>query len=167
MDRVRRIVVSDTSPILALQQVGLVELISDMVDEVLVPPAVARELLAPPRGLKGVAIAEYAKFREIAPSNTVMIRQLSQELDSGESEAIALALECKVSALLIDEDSGRRVAKRFGLQPVGVLGILSTARRAGLIPAVGPIVNALRAKHGFFLANAVVDAVLRDLGEIA
>jgi hypothetical protein len=46
------------------------------------------------------------------------------QLDSGEQEAITLALELQADALLIDELKGRKAAKQHGLKIVGVLGVL-------------------------------------------
>jgi uncharacterized protein len=44
---------------------------------------------------------------------------LAAELDRGESEAIALALQEKADWLLIDERVGRRFAQRVGLKVKG------------------------------------------------
>jgi predicted nucleic acid-binding protein len=86
-------------------------------------------------------------------------------LDEGEAEAIALAVERPGCALLLDESRGRRVAERFGLDVVGTLGVLVRAKRAGLVPAVRPLVAALREAHGFRVAAEVVASALREAGE--
>lgn len=54
---------------------------------------------------------------------------LQMELDPGEAEAIALAVELKAHLLLLDERRGRVVASRLGLHFVGLLGVLSEAKQ--------------------------------------
>ena len=55
------------------------------------------------------------------------------QLDSGESEAIALAVEVHADVLLIDEQAGRQEAVRRGLRVAGTLSILDDAEQAGLV----------------------------------
>ncbi len=57
----------------------------------------------------------------------------SSELDAGELEAIALALNLKASVLIIDETIGRRQAQELGLRVIGTLGILRDADALGLL----------------------------------
>lgn len=63
------------------------------------------------------------------PSNIV----LDEKLGGGESAAIALAIEIKAEAILIDERDGTRIANRLGMATVGTLGILSLAAEKKLL----------------------------------
>jgi predicted nucleic acid-binding protein len=54
------------------------------------------------------------------------------QLDPGESQAIALALEVHADVLLVDEQAGRQEAVRRGLRIAGTLSILDEAEEAGL-----------------------------------
>ncbi len=58
---------------------------------------------------------------------------IAVQLDSGESEAIALAAEVHADVLLIDEQAGRQEAVRRGLRVAGTLSILDDAEQAGLV----------------------------------
>jgi predicted nucleic acid-binding protein len=54
-------------------------------------------------------------------------------LDPGECEAIQLALDLQVGAVLIDEADGRRQAETLHLDVLGTLGILERGARVGII----------------------------------
>ena len=63
--------------------------------------------------------------------------------------------------LLIDERSGRLVARRLGIGHTGVLGLLVRAKQKGLIPKVLPLVFRARDEMNFFISDAVVEQVRR------
>jgi predicted nucleic acid-binding protein len=52
-------------------------------------------------------------------------------LDTGEREAIQLALELGISTVLIDEAEGREAAEKLRLQVRGTLGILERGAKLG------------------------------------
>jgi uncharacterized protein len=86
-------------------------------------------------------------------------------LHPGESEAIALALEPKATHLLIDERDGRIMAAAAGLVPLGVLGLLIEAKKAGLIPLVRPLVERLMSEIDFRVTASVLQQALPLAGE--
>jgi uncharacterized protein len=90
---------------------------------------------------------------------------LSQDLDIGEAESIALALEAKAEVLLMDERLGRETAEHLGLRYIGLIGILVQAKRSGLIDRVEPLLNALRTQAGFRIRGELYVRVLEDEGE--
>jgi len=155
------IVVSDTSPIRALAHLSLLVLLQELFDEVLVPPAVDVELRNPPTSLHCVDVRDIAYVRIQSPRDRTKVAEFLQVLDPGESEALALALEVGVSAVLIDEVAGRTMAKRLGLLPVGVLGLLVRAKQRGLLPEVRPLLDRLKMDLGFFISDPLRAEVLR------
>lgn len=54
-------------------------------------------------------------------------------LDLGEAETIALALQLKEKEIVIDEESAREAAKAFGVKPIGSLRILLSAYKKGFL----------------------------------
>jgi len=158
-------VVSDTSPIRALGHLGLLDLLRDLFGQVLVPPAVASELRLPPGSLSAVEVGQLPFVQVQAPHSLAQVQRFLQSLDPGESEALALALEVRAAAILIDEAAGRAMAKQVGLPLVGVVGILLRAKQRGLIPLVGPLMDRLENDLGFFLSAKVRAEVLRLAGE--
>jgi predicted nucleic acid-binding protein len=100
----------------------------------------------------------------------VQIRRVSidpavlDELDLGGAAAIALAEVQPVRAVLMDDRAGRRVARGRGLTVVGTLTVLLRAKAAGLIPAVGPIMDRMIAQ-GRYISPTVCAQVLAAADE--
>jgi predicted nucleic acid-binding protein len=159
------IVVSDTSPIRALGHLGLINLLQELFSDVLIPPAVERELRNPASGTATVDVNGIPFLRVQAPSDRNRVGQLCQTLDPGESEALALALEVRADLVLIDEAAGRAAAKRLGLTPIGVLGTLIRAKQRGRVGLLEPLIDRLQAELHFFISPQVRAEALRLAGE--
>jgi predicted nucleic acid-binding protein len=152
------IVVSDTSPLLNLQAVGQLHLLTSLYSEVLIPPAVAAELMRNQVSIPATSI------RIVTPHDTATVARIRQELDPGESEAIVLAIE-HAALLLIDEKAGRRKAATLGLTATGLLGVLAEAKTRGLIPACAPILEDMIQRAGFWISDDLRLRYLKTLGE--
>jgi hypothetical protein len=150
-------VVVDTSPLIALHQIGLLWLFESLYTGILIPPAVASEVAPSLPALP-------AFVRVQALTKPVPHAAYGLALGDGEAEAIALALELGADQVVLDELRGRAVATRLGLKVVGTLGILRAAKLSGRIPEVmGPIKALVAAR--FWVEPALVKALLRELGE--
>lgn len=159
------VVVSDTSPIRALDHLRLTSLLQRLYGEVFIPPGVADELADPASALPPLDWATIPGLRVQAPSDSTKVTQLLQTLDQGEAEAIALALEINASALLVDEREARSVALSLGLKPVGVLAMLVRAKEMGLIAAVRPLMDNVKSGIGFRISPALYAEITRLAGE--
>jgi predicted nucleic acid-binding protein len=152
------LVVSDTSPITSLLQIGQADILPAIFGRVLIPSAVNDELLR-----FHPSLPDYLQVQAI--QNRSAAESLSQELDQGEAEAIVLAEECHAEYLLMDERHGRSVAEARGLKIVGLLGVLVIAKKAARIPSVGRLIAELESCAGFFVSDAVKQIVLTAAGE--
>ena len=86
------------------------------------------------------------------------------DLGPGEAEVIALGLQRPESRLILDDRLARRIARLHNLQVTGTIGVIVKAKQAGLLPAVSPVIIALR-EAGLWLSDALVVEVLRQAGE--
>jgi len=160
------IVVSNTSPVTNLAAVGQLEVLQQLYEKVLIPQAVHGELTfggaAQPGGTE-VQTLEWIETRQV--TDRALVAALRMELDAGEAEAIALAVELKANLLLLDERRGRVVASRLGLRFIGLLGVLIEAKQKGCIPAVKPVLDDLVVKAGFWVSQRLYARVLQAAGE--
>jgi hypothetical protein len=160
------IVVSDTSPINNLAAINQLNLLQQLYGTVIIPEAVYRELTDPDFPVAGateVQTFDWIETRSVG--DRTVVEALSNELDIGEAEAIALALEIKAEQVLIDERRGRLMAQRLNLQYTGILGILVEAKSKGLISQIKPLLDALITQAGFWVAVPLYNSVLRLVGE--
>lgn len=150
------IVVSDTSPINNLAAINQLDLLCQLYSTVIIPEAVYRELTDPDFPVAGateVQTFDWIQTRRV--NNRAVVDALQNELDIGEAEAIALALELSAEQVLIDERLGRIVAARLNLRYTGILGILIEAKSQGLIPVVKPQLDALSNQAGFWITESL------------
>ena len=151
-------IVADTSPLIFLARINLLDALPRMFHQVLLPPQVLQEATIDARrpGAQGVTKAVEAGWLEVvAPTRKADLTRLARMVDLGEAAAIALANELGVQGLLIDDAAGRRLAAAEGLVPVGTLGVLIRAQREGLVTDAPARLSALEA------AGLRMDAGLR------
>ena len=159
-------IVSNASPLINLARIGRLDLLRQLYGEILIPEAVWHEVVVEGAGRPGadeVRTASWLKKQSVA--NTQLVRALRQELDAGEAEAIALALEIQAERVLMDERLGRETARHLGLRYTGLIGVLIEAKHRGLIDEVGPQLTALRTLAGFRVSDALYVRVLQGEGE--
>lgn len=156
------IVISDASPLASLSFIRQIDLLHQLYGQITVPEAVWQELIAgrhhPSRDL--VLNASWVEQRAV--QNQQLVLSLQKDLDRGEAEAIALALETDADLLIIDERLGRRTAQHFGLNIIGVVGVLIDAKHHGLIAEIKPYLDQLRVIAGFRISEALYQRVLAD-----
>ncbi len=94
------VVLSDTSAISALLQVGRVEILQELYGDVIIPVAVERELRR-----SHSCIPDFIKVLSVAECPALQMR--CAMLDKGEAHAITLAEQLHADLLIIDERKGR------------------------------------------------------------
>jgi len=99
------------------------------------------------------------------PGRAILASFLQNELDYGESEAIALFIENPLNALLLDEKSARQVARRMNLPILGTVGILIWAKQQGLIDSLKEQLDRLMSQGQFRLSQRVYGSALQKVGE--
>jgi predicted nucleic acid-binding protein len=151
-------VVSNSSPLIALDQIKHLDLLQALFGEILIPDAVAAEISATVQPRKW--IHRHTLLRPL------LIETQIASLGAGEREAICLAVETNASAIILDDDPARKTAISLQLRVLGTAGVLLLAKERRLIESVKPCLDSL-IDHRFFLSRQVYELILNRAGESA
>ena len=151
-------VVTNTSPLIALERIGQLSLLPKLYGTVIRPNAVLVEI-EEGRGKYGVPDGlQDPDWLETMGDPPEM--ELRRELGSGETAVIALALRLQADLVILDDLAARNVAAELGLSVSGTLGILLAASRRGLLADVEMAVDALT-MVGFRVSDRIVKEIRR------
>jgi len=118
------IVISDSTTLISLINIERFELLFKFSDTIIISPAVYNEVTV--QRVAKRTLNEYISLSKVTilePQNNKKINELLIRLDLGESESIVLAEEQNLP-LIIDEKKGKKIALSFGLEAIGLVGIL-------------------------------------------
>jgi uncharacterized protein len=160
------IIISDTSPISNLLLIGHLPLLKALYGQLIIPDAVFQEIKVLETFGVDVSAVQAADWIEVrAVCDQMLVEKLVTEVDRGEAEAIALAIELNAERLLIDERIGRRVAQRYDLKITGLLGVLVSAKQNKLINELKPILDQLIQQAKFRVHTDLYQQILEDANE--
>ena len=153
-------VVSNTSPLCYLILIDETRVLPELFTEIIIPTAVRRELAHPdaPSQVRDW-IASPPEWLSVVNAPTGDEDQELRRLDPGEREAILLAEELGTDLLLLDDWKARKVARERGLPMTGLIGVLDTAVKRGLVDP-DPTVERLRATT-FRVSESLLEILLR------
>lgn len=118
------IVVSDSTTLISLINIERFELLFKFSDSIIITPAVYSEVSVQKASKR--ILDEYISLSRLTVSKVddfKKVKELLIRLDLGESESIVLAKEQNLP-LIIDEKKGKKIALSFGIDTIGLLGIL-------------------------------------------
>jgi predicted nucleic acid-binding protein len=156
--------ISNTSPLLYLYRIGILDWLPKLFTEVWVPRAVVLELEeGQQRGYDVLNPSSYDWLQVVEPLHTPS-EWLALDLGAGELAAMALALENPSRIILLDDGLARRTAQAAGLQVWGTLKVLLEAKSEGLTERIEPLVDRM-AGAGLWISDDVRQRVLALAGE--
>lgn len=158
-----RLVVSNTTPLINLIGVGLLDLLPHIYGTITIAAAVRDEYTAGMRS--GDPQLDHLPWLHVVASVPTE-PALPHNLDRGEAATIRLALAMQASAVLLDEQLARRVATAHGLPIVGTLGVLLVARQTNRIPAIRPVIDQMIGQ-GRRISPSLRATIVRAAGEEA
>ncbi|MEE3350668.1 MAG: DUF3368 domain-containing protein [Candidatus Gastranaerophilaceae bacterium] len=161
----RRVIVNST-PLIALSNIGKLDLLRLLYSEIYIPQAVYREVCEK-NDTASKILNQSLNWIHIVPiehpENYALYRA---KLHAGEIEVMILAQEnLRADLLIIDDNAAKKTAKFLGLPVVGTMGVLVKAKQSGIIDEVAPLLDTLKI-NGFYISNQVVQIVLKQAGEI-
>jgi predicted nucleic acid-binding protein len=147
--------VTNSTCLIGLERIGRLDLLPQVFSTVFAPPVVAAEVQNP---------LSWLRVRPV--QNAAVVATLKTQMDAGEAEAIALAMELGDVLLILDDKKARRVAQQLGLKVIGTVGMLLRGKRQGVIAEVKPFLSAL-VQADFRISEGIIQEALRLAGEQA
>ncbi len=152
-------VVSNSSPLIFLSAIGMLDLLKAEFGEVLVPEAVYDEVTS--NELKGSNEVKHADWIKVLTIKNIEMPSFMPMLDRGEESAIVLAIEQDADLVLLDDLAGRRAAMMRGLNVMGTLGFLKVMHRKGRIKNFKDVLDSIQ-KNGFWMNADLYRRMLED-----
>ncbi|MBE9136505.1 DUF3368 domain-containing protein [Nodosilinea sp. LEGE 07088] len=156
--------ISNTSPLLYLYRIDVVNWLPQVFGEVWIPSAVEIELQAGQDKGYDVPIPSNYPWLRVTEPGSIPIDWQRLDLGSGELAAMALAAEHPKKIVLLDDTLARRTAQLAGLTVWGTLKILLEAKSQGLTESIQPLVSRLN-DAGMWLSDDIRQRVLTLAGE--
>lgn len=155
------IVVSNSTPLIALAGIGRFNLLKNLYGKIYIPTAVYNDVVSFGTGRPGeVEVRDSPWIEKKDVHDRLAVDILTSRLGKGESESLVLSKELNVHLVLLDEEPAREEAEILGLNKTGTLGVLLLAKRRGLIHEVKGYVNQLKG-HDFRMGTNLYVKVLR------
>jgi predicted nucleic acid-binding protein len=156
--------ICNSSPLISLARIRRLDLIESLAGEVVVPATVMREVEAGDSRDGAITAVRSSSWLRTVPDVEVSAAVRSWQLDPGETQVLARALEHAGCGVVIDDRAARRCAARASVPMIGTIGLVALARQRGTLKAAAPVYRALRAA-GLFLAPTLIKAVLAQFDE--
>jgi predicted nucleic acid-binding protein len=150
-------VISNSSPLIALTQIGRLDLLRQLHTSICIPPAVAAEVEPTVAKLPDWVIVQ-------EPARPLQPTAVSGSIGPGEREVISLGLESGSALLILDEQPARRLATSLGLRVIGTVGLLMAGKERGFLAKIRPELDHLLAVR-FFMDQDLYDRVIAQAGE--
>lgn len=154
-------VLVNTSPLVALDRIGQLEVLPKLFGRAIRPQSVADELNAGRSAYGGSDALYHAEWLETRDDPPEMV--LRKELGAGETAVIALAVREKADLVILDDLAARNVAMELGMNVTGTLGVLLGAHKKGLLPDLQAALRELQAS-GFRISESVIASILKFTG---
>ncbi|MFO7992013.1 MAG: DUF3368 domain-containing protein [Thermoplasmata archaeon] len=161
------IAVSNSSPLIHLSKIGLLEILNELFDEVLIPEAVYEECVVEGgdrKDSRDIENAEWIYVKQIKRENIHLKTAFFKDVDEGESEAIVLAIQESADIILLDEYDARELARNHDLQITGVIGLLLKAAKLNKLKDPIEHLDTLR-DSGFWISDELYEKVRTELDE--
>ena len=126
-------VIIDTSPLISFAVLDQLDLVDKLFTEIIIPSAVSREIRMSKNKKEYNRISNFIMNRICYPQNK---QRLKFQLGDGETEAIILCLEMNADLLIIDDKKARNIAESYKIRCIGTLGLLTLAKKRGLIKEI-------------------------------
>jgi len=156
------IVLSNTTPIIALSSINQLNLLSILFNKIYVVEEVVEECAE--GGKIVVPDLTQLNWVNIIKSKDMVQNHFLMELDKGEKNTLNMALSKNADYVIIDEKIARNIAEYLGLSVIGTLGILLKAKQQGKITSFLKCAQAMQ-EQGIYYNTALLKKLALRVGE--
>ena len=156
--------VVNASPLIVLAKIGQIDLLVALADEIAVPHAVEREIIAGPADDPA---RNWLSERKIPIVNlpNLPTELLAWDLGAGETAVLAYAMVNSGWTAVLDDNAARKCARSFGIPIKGTLVVIILAKQRGLIPSAADLIRQLQ-QHDYRIHDTIVrEALEKTVGE--
>lgn len=146
--------VTNSTCLIGLERIERLDILPQVFSTITIPTAVAAEV-----GIE----ADWLIVRTV--QNLAVVATLKTQVDSGEAEAIATAMELGDVFVILDDRKARLLALQLSLKVIGTVGMLLRAKRFGVIAEIKPLLTALN-QVDFRISQALIQKALQIAGEL-
>jgi len=142
MDKPRKVVVSNSTPLIYLAKIGRLNIIRDVFGKVFIPDAVFHEAVTQGKTLNmsdayiiEKAVGTWIFKEQVKPevNSEFCFLETNMRLGSGEKEALKLCRQLNAEYFIVDDKEARKVSRILNIKPIGTCGIVIQACRQGSI----------------------------------
>ena len=150
----RRVIVNST-PIIVLCNIGLLDILKALYAEIYIPEAVYREVTE-----KDDSACQVLK----TALNWIHVERIANQSDKKMYKAKLHQEGTADDLVVIDDNAAKKTAKYLGLKVTGTIGVLLKAKREGIIPEIASVLEKMK-KNGFYISENLEQLVLEQAGE--
>lgn len=161
-------IVSNTTPLINFCTIDRLDILHKLFGIIHIPNAVYNEIQS--KLIKFPLLQKLLNDEQLVidfVQNKSIVSMLQIDLQEGESEAIALALENNAKTILLDEIAARKIAEYKNMNFIGTIGILDIAKQKGIIEQVKPILDEIIEKGCFWINVNLYNFILNKNDELS
>jgi predicted nucleic acid-binding protein len=152
--------VVNASPLIVFGKIGQLDLLTRLPKEIVVPQAVANEILAGPEN-DAARLAVEAKMFHLVEAEEPTPELAAWDLGLGETSVLSYALANPGWTAILDDGAARKCAVTFGIEVKGSLAIVILAQKRGLIPQAKQVLRTMQ-EVGLRLDERTIRRVLKE-----
>ena len=156
--------VVNASPVILLGKAGVIHLLPDLCDELVVPAGVVAEVKSGRMADAGRACLDGDGGRFVQAAPPLHVALASWNGGAGEAEVISWALAHPGFVAVLDDRAARRLAASQGVPLIGSLRVIVKAKERGLIPLARPALEKLRGS-GAYVSDELIERAIALAGE--
>jgi len=159
-------IICNATPLINFATINRLDILQAIFKKVIIPQAVYEETTQSNfSSSQFILTAIKEEWLQVKQVNLIS-NNISDLLDAGEREVIALAIFLEEKRVLLDETEARKVAQSFHLKVMGTLGILILGKNNQIISEVKPLLDDMINYAQYWVNQSLYEQVLQTVKEI-